>query len=276
MDTKYSEIAQLNQDYYDLDDTDLFYQKVSGGEHLHIGLFEHENEPLAIAKKRTVESMASLVEISSNSRILDIGSGYGGAARFLAKKYGCHVTCLNISKKQNFHNRERNREQNLSSLVDVREGSFECLPFPDSSFDVVWSQDAIFHTNNPMQVFQEVKRTLVDGGQFIFSVIMSNDHITEEQRQFKDFYSTITNFYPLQIYIDSANQVELSKVQILDLSENIATNYSRLLAKMSELQGETQTVWTQEFFDKMNYRLNSWVGAGNQEIIKWGFLHFQK
>ncbi|NER03600.1 MAG: hypothetical protein F6K17_13760 [Okeania sp. SIO3C4] len=69
MGEKYSEIAQLNQDYYDLDDTDLFYQKVSGGEHVHIGLFKDEKEPLEMAKKRTVESMASLVEINSNFRV---------------------------------------------------------------------------------------------------------------------------------------------------------------------------------------------------------------
>ena len=109
MGANYSEIAQLNQNYYDTDDTDLFYQKVSGGEHVHIGLFEREDEPLEIAKKRTVESMASLVKISSNSRVLDLGSGYGGAARFLVKKYGCHVTCLNISTKQNIENQKRNQ-----------------------------------------------------------------------------------------------------------------------------------------------------------------------
>jgi len=276
MGEKYSEIAQLNQDYYDLDDTDLFYQKVSGGEHVHIGLFKDEKEPLEIAKKRTVESMASLVEINSNYRVLDLGSGYGGAARFLAKKYGCHVACLNISKKQNLVNQERNQQQKLSSFIDVWEGSFEDLPFPDSSFDIVWSQDAIFHTKNLIRVFQEVKRTLVDGGQFIFSVVMNNDNISEEKRQLKDFYSAITQFYPMQTYIDLASKVGLSEVQILDMSENIAINYSRLLAKMKEIQDEDKNVWTQEFFDKMNYRLNSWIEAGNQEIIKWGFLHFRK
>ena len=190
MDKKYSQITHLNQDYYDLDDTDLFYQKVSGGEHIHIGLFKEENEPLKIAKKRTVESMASLVEINSNSRVLDLGSGYGGAARFLAKEYGCHVTCLNISKKQNYLNQKRNREQELSSLIDFCEGSFEDLPFPDAYFDIVWSQDAIFHTNNLIRVFQEVSRTLVEGGQFIFSVVMSNENLPEDRRQLKDFYST--------------------------------------------------------------------------------------
>ncbi|MEB3343113.1 hypothetical protein [Okeania sp.] len=134
----------------------------------------------------------------------------------------------------------------------------------------------IFHTKNLIRVFQEVERTLVDGGQFIFSVVMDNDNISEEKRQLKDFYSAITQFYPMQTYIDFASKVGLSEVQILDLSENIAINYSRLLAKIKEIQAGEQHSWTQEFFDKMNHRLNSWIRGGNQEIIKWGFLHFRK
>ena len=276
MEAKYSEIARLNQDYYDQDDTDLFYQKVSGGEHVHIGLFEREDEPLEIAKKRTVESMASLIEIDSSSRVLDLGSGYGGTARFLAKKYGCRVTCLNISKKQNLVNYERNQEQDLSKFINICEASFENLPFPDSVFDIVWSQDAIFHTKKPIQVFQEVSRTLVDGGQFIFSVVMSNDDLSEEERQLKDFYSTMTNFYSLQTYRDLASKVGLSEVQFVDLSKNVEINYSRLLAKMEEIQREDETAWNQEFFAKMKHRLNIWVDAGKKEIIKWGFLQFEK
>ena len=276
MSTTYSEIAQFNQDYYDLDSTDLFYQKVSGGEHLHIGLFQQEDEPSEIAKERTIESMASLVEINSNSRVLDLGSGYGGTARFLVKKYGCHVTCLNISKKQNFINQKRNQEQKLSDFIDIFEGSFEELPTPDSSFDIVWSQDAIFHSNNLVRVFQEVKRTLVDGGHFIFSVITSNDNISEEQRQLKDFYSTITKFYPLKDYINLASQLGLLEIKIIDYSHNIKINYSRLLSKMQEIQKEEGNVWGKDFFEKMNHRLNSWIEAGEQEKIKWGFFLFQK
>ncbi|MFB8795818.1 MAG: hypothetical protein U7126_16750 [Microcoleus sp.] len=61
--------------YYDQIDTDNFYQKVSGGEHVHIGLFKHPNEDLESAKKRTTEYMASLLNIDDNCRILDLGAG---------------------------------------------------------------------------------------------------------------------------------------------------------------------------------------------------------
>ena len=69
--------------YYDQIDTHNFYQNVIGGEHVYIGLFQHQNEDLEVAKKRTTEYMASLLNIDDNCRILDLGAGYGGAARYL-------------------------------------------------------------------------------------------------------------------------------------------------------------------------------------------------
>jgi sarcosine/dimethylglycine N-methyltransferase len=83
--------------YYDQIDTHNFYQNVSGGEHVHIGLFQDPKEDLEAAKKRTTEHMASLLNIDDNCRILDLGAGYGGAARYLAKTYSCQVSCLNLT-----------------------------------------------------------------------------------------------------------------------------------------------------------------------------------
>ena len=150
----YSEADKQVQLYYDQSTTDNFYQNVSGGEHVHIGLLKHQNEDLEAAKKRTVEYMASLLDIDENHRILDLGAGYGGAARYLAKTYSCRVSCLNISKKQNAINIQRNQEQGLTNFINVQEGSFEQLPYSNFSFDVIWSQDAIFHSNTPKNVFQ--------------------------------------------------------------------------------------------------------------------------
>ena len=78
--SNFSVIDSLNQGYFNSKDIDLFYQKVSG-EHTHCGIFKHPDEDLHIDKKRTTEYMASLLEIDSKSHLLDLGSGYGGAAR---------------------------------------------------------------------------------------------------------------------------------------------------------------------------------------------------
>ena len=43
----------------------------------------------------------------------------GGSARFLAKTFGCHVTCMNLGTNQNNYNEEKAREEGLSHLITV-------------------------------------------------------------------------------------------------------------------------------------------------------------
>ena len=270
-----SQVNQVAQSYYDLQDTDVFYQKVSGGEHVHIGIFEHEDEDLDIAKERTVEYMASLVEISPDQNILDLGAGYGGTARYLSKQFNCPVTCLNISLKQNKINRERNHLYGLDKLITVVDGTFDNLDFEDNVFDLLWSQDAIFHSETPEKVFQEANRVLKESGEFVFSTVILNEQISEiDKEHLTRFYSL--NLQKSQTYRDLAKEAGWRELQCIDLSSNIAINYGRLLSKMEALYSQDPQLWSQEFFEKMKGRLNDWVEAGQKGLIHWVIFHFLK
>ena len=155
--------------YYDSPDADAFYFHVWGGEDIHIGMYENDDEPIVAASHRNDETLASMLKgLGPAHRVLDIGAGYGGAARHLAKARGCHVTCVNISETQNRLNRELTHKAGLDGLVDVLHGDFENIPADDKSFDFVWSQDAILHSGNRRRVLDEVTRVLRPGGQFRF------------------------------------------------------------------------------------------------------------
>ena len=170
MSDSYSEAVNIARDYYNSDDADNFYAIIWGGEDIHIGLYEKENEPIVDASHRTVRHIAEcLGDIGPDHTVLDIGSGYGGAARYLADTFGCTVTALNLSEKENQRNREINLERGLNDKINVIDGSFEDIPADDQTFDVVWSQDAILHSGHREKVLQEVARILKPGGRFIFT-----------------------------------------------------------------------------------------------------------
>ncbi len=80
---------------------------------------------------------AKLSGVDEGARVLDIGSGYAGTGRHLARTYGCHVTGLSISEVENERRRRMNGEQGLDHLIAVVDGTFEDIPFEDDSFDVV-------------------------------------------------------------------------------------------------------------------------------------------
>src|SRR5699024_1370546 len=105
-DPEYSSAVQTARDYYNSTDADTFYFTIWGGTDIHVGLYRGvegltDTDDIPKASARTVERMASYIEPDSSTRIMDVGAGYGGSARHLAEKYGCKVTCLNLSEVEN-------------------------------------------------------------------------------------------------------------------------------------------------------------------------------
>ncbi|HZL92030.1 MAG TPA: methyltransferase domain-containing protein, partial [Vicinamibacterales bacterium] len=163
--------------YYNSDDADRFYHDIWGGEDIHIGLYTGTNDDIRTASERTVAAMADSLgdRLTGASRVIDLGAGYGGAARWLVRKKDCRVTCVNLSEVQNERNRAANADKGYGGRITVLDGSFETIPCEDETFDIAWSQDSILHSADRKRVFREVDRVLRRGGEFIFTDPMQAD-----------------------------------------------------------------------------------------------------
>lgn len=270
----YSPTVNTAREYYNSDSADSFYAKMWGGEDIHIGIYESENEPVFDASRRTVETMASHLNLSKDSVVLDIGAGYGGAARYLAQTFGCRVKCLNLSEIQNQRNRKLNEEKNLTSLIEVIDGSFEDIPMDDNSVDFVWSQDAILHSGNPVLVFKEVQRVLKSGGEFIFTDPMQSDDCPEGVLQPVLDRIHLTSLGSIAFYRKTASLVGLQEVEIIDLSEQLVNHYQHILQSVEENYQEAVAASGQEYIEPMKNGLRHWIEAGNKGYLSWGILKF--
>ena len=123
--------------------------------------------------------MAKQLSVKPEAHILDLGSGFGGASRFLASNHGAHVTALNLSSVENERHRQINERAGLSDSITIMDGNFEDIPCPDEHFDIVWSRDAILHSDMRETVLREVDRVLKKIGQFIFTDPMQSDTCPE-------------------------------------------------------------------------------------------------
>ncbi len=263
--------------YYDSGDADNFYFHIWGGEDIHIGLYQKKDDPISGASRKTVEHMTALIgELPASARVLDIGSGYGGSARYLARERGCHVTCLNLSAVQNERNRQMNSEQGLSDRIDVVEGNFEELPFPESSFDVVWSQDAILHSGQRKKVFEEVNRVLKPGGLFVFTDPMQKPGVSPEILQPVLNRIDLDSMGSVEVYREYAGDLGWETVSIEEQPDNLIRHYSRVREELTARKAELSKVCSTEYIEKMTAGLGHWVKAGEQGALNWGFLLFRK
>ncbi len=277
MGLNYSQSVETARSYYNSHDADRFYATVWGGEDIHVGLYEHNTDTIVDASQKTVQKMASMVtNLGPATRVLDIGSGYGGSARYLVKHYGCQVGCLNLSETQNARNRELNAHGKYSLVINVIDGSFEDIPMPDHSVNVVWSQDAILHSENRDKVFEEVKRVLSEGGQFIFTDPMQSEHCPKEVLQPILDRIHLNSLGSIPRYKDLLLGLGLKELEIVDLSENLSAHYGRVLEEIRANQWNLLRVCSEDYIERMKTGLQHWIDGSQGGHLTWGILHFQK
>ena len=96
--------------------------------------------------------------------MLDVGSGLGGPSRFLAWRYGCRVSGVDLTTEFVRVAQMLTERTGLVGRVDYRQGSALDLPFEDANFDVVWSQNAAMNIADRDRLYGEMRRVLKPGG----------------------------------------------------------------------------------------------------------------
>lgn len=272
-----SAAVDIAREYYNSDDADNFYYHVWGGEDIHVGLYQSADEPIRDASRRTVERMAEkLGNLNRDSRVLDVGAGYGGSMRYLAKKVGCHCVALNLSEVENERDREMNKAQGLDHLIDVVDASFEKLDYPDNSFDIVWSQDAILHSDHRDRVIAEVSRVLKPGGEFIMTDPMQADDCPEGVLQPILDRIHLTSLGSPGFYINTAKQNGLSDLGFEDHTPQLTRHYSRVLQTLNTMEDELEGKVSREYIERMKQGLQHWIDGGRKGYLAWGIFHFRK
>ncbi|MCA9643236.1 MAG: methyltransferase domain-containing protein [Myxococcales bacterium] len=265
------------RDYYNSEDADSFYSLVWGGEDIHIGLYETGEDAIFDASRRTVAHMASQIDgLGAATQVLDIGSGYGGAARYLAKTYGCHVTALNLAEVENQRARKLNQEQGLADQIEVIDGSFEKLPFGDASFDVVWSQDAILHSGNREAVVREVSRVLRRGGQFIFTDPMQSDNCPAGVLQPILDRIHLQSLGSPRFYRAAASANGLLELGFEELTRQLSMHYGRVLQETVKRADQLKGKIAGDYIERMQAGLKRWVDGGEKGYLSWGIFRFRK
>lgn len=276
--TKEDNLVEVTQNYYDSQDADEFYYNIWGGEDIHVGLYQSDTEPIADASRRTVETMAkALPNLNANSVILDIGAGYGGAARYLASNYGCRVDCLNLSEAENERNEEMNKSAGLDHLINVYGGNFEALPFGGNTYDIVWCQDSILHSGQKEKVFEEVVRVLKKGGDFIFTDPMQADDAKTEDLKPVLERIHLKEMGSVRKYKEIAGKLGVDEISINEMPERIAQHYGRVLNELTNREEELRdSRLSNDYISNMKNGLQNWVKFGNEGQLNWGILHFRK
>jgi MPBQ/MSBQ methyltransferase len=116
--------------------------------------------------REATASLASLLNnnLQQNFHVLDVGAGIGGPSRYLASRFGCCVTGLDLVEEYCHVADSLAKRVKLDNLLTYRQGDATHIPFDDVTFDVVWTQHASMNIAYKKRFYSEMHRVLKPSG----------------------------------------------------------------------------------------------------------------
>ncbi len=114
----------------------------------------------------------------ASGKILDIGCGIGGPARFIAVDTGCHVTGIDLTESFVETGNHLSRLVGLEEQVMLKTGNALALPFADSEFDAAYMIHVGMNIADKDQLISEAARVIKPGGRFVIYDVMQMQDAT--------------------------------------------------------------------------------------------------
>lgn len=239
------------------------------GEHLHLALFESPDEPIETALERATSTMAEGLDLTPDSMALEVACGVGGAARHLARRYGCRVLATNISGRQLALGRELTEAAGLAHLVNFAEADFHSLDQPNGSLDLWWCQEALLHSPDKNKVLAEAHRVLKPGGQLVLSDITVPAGIAEADRA--RIYERVQSpgMWDRADYDAALKALGFEVLRFHDWSENVAPTYATMHRRTLDHRPALKDQVPLEELDRLIDQLATWVTYAEAGKIGW-------
>ena len=258
------------REYYDGPADEIY--RLIWGDNLHLGVPCNPECPHPEAMEHTNEIMAGFASLGPDTRVLDLGCGYGSTARYLARSYGCTVTGINISEKELELARLRAAEAGLEHLLSFEQGDFHSLLYENESFDVVWSQEAFLHGADKSLIISEARRVLKSGGTLIFTDIVVRSETPASDRE--RIYDRISSpeMWDSEDYRRCLVDQGFTIREEEDWSVHVARSYSwvrnAVLENQEELLRRIESATINRTLDGLGF----WVEAANDGKIGWALF----
>jgi ubiquinone/menaquinone biosynthesis C-methylase UbiE len=119
-----------------------------------------------IGGRRASEEFLGQLGLSARMHVLDVGCGLGGAARFVANRYGSQVTGIDLTTEYVDTGNALCKWVGLDQRISLRQGSALAMPFADGSFDGAYMMHVGMNIEDKENLANEVARVLRPGSPF--------------------------------------------------------------------------------------------------------------
>jgi ubiquinone/menaquinone biosynthesis C-methylase UbiE len=150
---------------------------------------------------KLTERLGEILELTPQSRLLDVAAGTGASAMFLAERFGCEVVGIDYSRKNVEAGNEAARANGPDIKVTFQWADAEALPFPDASFDAVICECALCTFPDKQAAAREFNRVLHPSGRVGLSDLARDGILAPELEGLMSWIACIADAQPLPEYV---------------------------------------------------------------------------
>lgn len=189
-----------------------------------------------------------LLGLASHAHVLEVASGSGGPALYLARTHGCRITGTDINNE----GLNTARQAALAAQIDADfrfADADHTLPFDPESFDAVMCIDSMNHFHNRLPVLCEWHRVLKAGGRVLFTdpVVLTGPVSNEELAARSNIGFFL--FVPLEVTERFIRDAGFTLLRREDATENIEVTSGRWHAARQRHQGDVLKLEGEERFE---------------------------
>ena len=155
------------------------------------GIFPHNDAGMREASLNKMRIICEKLELKPTDHVVEIGTGWGSMAIFMAENYGCQVTTTTISKEQYRYAAERVKEKGLENSITLLLEDYRELPatYAGRPFDKLVSVEMIEAVGHQFyrEYFGVIDRLLKPSGLALIQAITIEDHRYELAKRRVDF-----------------------------------------------------------------------------------------
>ncbi len=150
------------------------------------GVFPHASTTLQEASLEKYDRICRNLQLRPDDRLLEIGTGWGGFAEYVAREYGCHVTTTTISDAQHEYAHDRFRNEGISDRITLLHRDYRELAGQYDKLVSIEMVEAVGERFLP-QFFAKCSKLLKPDGMMALQAITMPDYRYASYRRSIDF-----------------------------------------------------------------------------------------
>jgi len=209
--------------------------------------FEKENDNLFDAQLNKYQKIAESLNLNENSKVLEIGCGWGGFSTYAAKHFKSKIDAITISKAQFEYASNKIQKEGLGEKVSIKFKDYRDIDTQYSNIASIEMFEAV-GKKYWEKYFDVVKNSLVNSGKAVLQIIT-----IDEKRSFN--YQSQPDF--IQQYIFPGGMLPTKK-ELLEINQKVGLD-SNEIKSFGQSYAKTLNMWNNQF-------QNSW-----QDLLQLGF-----